>query len=236
MLDQLIALQRWIYSALSADLVSFAATRDWFALAAVLPAAILFGAIHALTPGHGKSILASYLLGSRLAALRAFLVAAVLALTHVGSAVLLALLAAPLVTRTLGGVGRAPVLEGISRGLLIGIGVWFIVRAIRGRSHVHGEGLMVGFVAGLVPCPLTLFAMFFALSRGVPEAGILFAAAMMLGVLATLASVVLVTIVMRDRLVGLAARHGASLQKVSRSLDGAAGALLVAIAARELWR
>lgn len=236
MLDQLIALQRWIYSALSADLVSFAATRDWFALAAVLPAAILFGAIHALTPGHGKSILASYLLGSRLAALRAFLVAAVLALTHVGSAVLLALLAAPLVTRTLGGVGRAPVLEGISRGLLIGIGVWFIVRAIRGRSHVHGEGLMVGFVAGLVPCPLTLFAMFFALSRGVPEAGILFAAAMMLGVLATLASVVLVTIVMRDRLVGLAARHGASLRKVSRSLDGAAGALLVAIAARELWR
>ena len=236
MLDQLIALQRWIYSALSADLVSFAATRDWFALAAVLPAAILFGAIHALTPGHGKSILASYLLGSRLAALRAFLVAAVLALTHVGSAVLLALLAAPLVTRTLGGVGRAPVLEGISRGLLIAIGVWFIVRAIRGRSHVHGEGLMVGFVAGLVPCPLTLFAMFFALSRGVPEAGILFAAAMMLGVLATLASVVLVTIVMRDRLVGLAARHGASLQKVSRSLDGAAGALLVAIAARELWR
>jgi nickel/cobalt transporter (NicO) family protein len=236
MLDQLIALQRWIYSALSADLVSFAATRDWFALAAVLPAAILFGAIHALTPGHGKSILASYLLGSRLAALRAFLVAAVLALTHVGSAVLLALLAAPLVTRTLGGVGRAPVLEGISRGLLIGIGVWFIVRAIRGRSHVHGEGLMVGFVAGLVPCPLTLFAMFFALSRGVPEAGILFAAAMMLGVLATLASVVLVTIVMRDRLVGLAARHGASLQKVSRALDGAAGALLVAIAARELWR
>lgn len=236
MLDQLIALQRWIYSALSADLVSFAATRDWFALAAVLPAAILFGGIHALTPGHGKSILASYLLGSRLAALRAFLVAAVLALTHVGSAVLLALLAAPLVTRTLGGVGRAPVLEGISRGLLIGIGVWFIVRAIRGRSHVHGEGLMVGFVAGLVPCPLTLFAMFFALSRGVPEAGILFAAAMMLGVLATLASVVLVTIVMRDRLVGLAARHGASLQKVSRALDGAAGALLVAIAARELWR
>jgi oligopeptide transport system permease protein len=96
--------------------------------------------------------------------------------------------------------------------------------------------LMVGFVAGLVPCPLTLFAMFFALSRGVPEAGILFAAAMMLGVLATLASVVLVTIVMRDRLVGLAARHGASLQKVSRALDGAAGALLVAIAARELWR
>ena len=108
MLDQLVAIQRWIYTALSADLTAFAATRDWLALAAVLPTGILFGAVHALTPGHGKSILASYLAGSRLAALRAFAVAAVLALTHVGSAVLLALLAAPLITRTLGGVGRAP--------------------------------------------------------------------------------------------------------------------------------
>ena len=235
MLDQLIQLQRWIYGALSADLVAFAATRDWFALAAVLPTGIFFGAIHALTPGHGKSILASYLLGSRLATLRAFAVAAVLALTHVGSAVALALLAAPLVTRTLGGVGRAPTLETISRGLLLAIGVWLIVRALRGRAHPHGEGLMVGFVAGLVPCPLTLFAMFFALSRGVPEAGMLFAVAMMLGVLTTLAAVALLTVFMRDQLVNFTANHGASLQKIMRGLDVVAGALLIVLAARELF-
>jgi nickel/cobalt exporter len=235
MLDQLIQLQRWIYGAMSADLVAFAATRDSLALAAVLPTGILFGAIHALTPGHGKSILASYLLGSRLATLRAFAVAAVLALTHVGSAVALALLAAPLVTRTLGGVGRAPTLETVSRGLLLAIGVWLIVRALRGRAHPHGEGLMVGFVAGLVPCPLTLFAMFFALSRGVPEAGMLFAVAMMLGVLTTLAAVALLTIFLRDQLVNFTANHGASLQKIMRGLDVAAGALLIVVAARELW-
>src|SRR5205823_5302004 len=92
MLEQLVAIQRWIYSALSADLTSFAATRNWAALAVVLPTGVLFGAVHALTPGHGKSILASYLVGSRLAALRAIGFAAVLALTHVGSAVLLALI------------------------------------------------------------------------------------------------------------------------------------------------
>src|SRR6478672_8217526 len=183
MLDQLVAMQRWIYAALSADLTTFAATRDWAALAAVLPTGVLFGAIHALTPGHGKSILASYLLGSRLEAMRATAVAAALALTHVGSAVLLAFVAVSLVTRTLGGVGRAPTLEVLSRGLLVAIGVWLIVRAWRGSGHAHGEGLAVGVVAGLVPCPLTLFAMFFALSRGVPEAGLIFAVAMMLGIL-----------------------------------------------------
>jgi ABC-type nickel/cobalt efflux system permease component RcnA len=236
MLDHLIALQRWIYTALSADLNAFATTRDWIALAAVLPAGILFGAVHALTPGHGKSILASYLVGSRLAAVRALAVAAVLALTHVGSAVLLALLAAPLVTRTLGGVGRAPTLEGLSRGLLIAIGLWLLLRAWRGRSHPHGEGLVVGFVAGLVPCPLTLFAMFFALSRGVPEAGLVFALAMMLGVLLTLALVALLTTFMRDRLMTFLSHHGASLQHLTRVLDGLSGLLLIALSLMELRR
>ena len=236
MLEHLIAMQRWIYAALSADLSAFAGTRNWAALAAVLPTGILFGAVHALTPGHGKSILASYLLGSRLATLRAFAVATVLALTHVGSAVALALLAAPLVTRTLGGVGRAPTLETLSRGLLVVIGAWLIVRALRRREHPHGEGLMVGFVAGLVPCPLTLFAMLFALSRGVPEAGLLFASAMMLGVLTTLGAVALLTILMRDQLVGFMARHGASMQRLTRFLDGAAGVLLIVLSVRELGR
>ena len=236
MLDQLIAWQRWIYTALSADLNTFAATRDWMALAVVLPTGVLFGAIHALTPGHGKSILASYLMGSRLAALRALGVAAIMALTHVGTAVLIAVTAAPLITRTLGGVGRAPALELLSRGLLVAIGLWLIVRAWRGRSHPHGEGVVVGFVAGLVPCPLTLFAMLFAMSRGVIEAGLVFAAAMMLGVLLTLTLVALLTVFVRDRLVAFSARHGASLEKSARLLDAVSGLLLVALGVATIWR
>jgi len=168
--------------------------------------------------------------------LRAFAVATVLALTHVGSAVLIALAATSLVTRTLGGVGRAPALEAISRGLLIAVGIWLLVRAIRGRAHVHGEGLMVGFVAGLVPCPLTLFAMFFALSRGVPEAGLLFAIAMMLGVLLTLSLAALLTVFMRDAFTAFVTRHGGSLHKLTRMLDAVAGVVLVALSLRELWR
>lgn len=236
MLDQLIAWQRWIYTALSADLNTFAATRDWTALAIVLPTGVLFGAIHALTPGHGKSILASYLIGSRLAALRSLVVAGIMALTHVGTAVLIAITAASLITRTLGGVGRAPALELLSRGLLIAIGLWLIARAWRGRSHPHGEGMTVGFVAGLVPCPLTLFAMLFAMSRGVIEAGLVFAAAMMLGVLVTLALVALVTVFFRDRLVELTIRRGASLQKLSRILDAFSGLLLIVLSTATLWR
>ncbi len=236
MLDSLVALQRWIYGSLSGDLSAFAATRDWIALATVLPVGIFFGAVHAIMPGHGKAILASYLIGSRLATLRASVIAIVLALTHVGSAVLLALVAAPLVTRTIGGVGRAPALEILSRGMIIAIGLWLVVRAIRGRGQSHGEGFAVGFLAGLVPCPLTLFAMFFALGRGVPEAGLTFAVAMMVGIGITLTAVAVAVVVARETAVGIIDRHGASLQSLGRMLDGGAGVLLMALAGYELSR
>ena len=58
-------------------------------------------------------MLASYLVGSRLAILRGIGVAGALALTRVGSADVLALAAAPILSRTLGGVGRSPILEDV---------------------------------------------------------------------------------------------------------------------------
>jgi ABC-type nickel/cobalt efflux system permease component RcnA len=235
-MELLIALQRWINASISADLGAFAASRDLAALAAILPLGIVLGAIHALTPGHGKTVLASYLLGSRLAVIRSLAVAGTLAITHVGSAVVLALAAAPILTRTLGGVGRAPILEDVSRGLLALIGLWFLIRAWRGPVHEHREGVMVGVIAGLVPCPLTLFSMFLALSRGVPEAGLTFAAAMMVGIGLTLGAVASLTVMARDWVISFTARFGGSINKTSRVLEAATGSALIVIGARELLR
>ena len=78
--------------------------------------------------------------------------------------------------------------------------------------------------------------MFFALSRGVPEAGLVFAIAMMFGVLTTLAAVALLTVFLRDKLVQLVASHGASMVRLTRILDAASGASLIAISLWELWR
>jgi nickel/cobalt transporter (NicO) family protein len=235
-MDVLIALQRWINASISADLSAFAASRDIAALAGILPLGIVFGAIHALTPGHGKTVLASYLIGSRLAVVRSLAVAGALAITHVGSAVVLALAAAPILTRTLGGVGRAPILEDLSRGLLALIGLWLVWRAWRGSVHEHREGVMVGVIAGLVPCPLTLLAMFLALSRGVPEAGLTFAFAMALGVGTTLCIVAALTVLARQWVVGFISRHGGSVERASRVLEASTGIALVLIGVRELLR
>jgi nickel/cobalt transporter (NicO) family protein len=234
-MEFLIAVQGWIRQSITADLNAFAATRDWATLFLILPLGIVFGAVHALMPGHGKTVLASYLVGSRLAVLRGLGVAAALALTHVGLAVILALTAAPLITRTLGGAGQSPILEGLSRGLLGLVGLWFLVRAFRGQEHRHHEGVMVGVIAGLIPCPLTLFAMFLALARGVPEAGLTFALSMFLGVGLTLAAVAALVVLARGWFMRKVADHGASIERLSRWLEGLTGVALVAIGVRELW-
>jgi len=231
MMQILFDLQRGIHDAVNGLIGGFAETRDWRSFLIVLPLGIVFGAVHALTPGHSKIVLASYLVGSRLALARGAMVAGALALTHIASAVVLALLAAPLIDRTIGNAGRAPTIEILSRGILALIGVWLIVRAVRHRPHVHGEGVMVGVVAGLVPCPLTLFAMFLALSKGVLAAGLTFAAAMMIGVGFTLICVAMATVFARDRTLALIGRHGASIERISRTLDFATGVLLLAIGA-----
>jgi len=227
MLDLLIAVQRELHAFLTERMDVFARTRDLSALVSMLPFGIAFGAVHALTPGHGKSVLAGYLVGSRLAPLRSLAVSGALTLTHVGSAVLLALVGAPLLNRAFGLFGRAPTFERASQLLLIGLGFWILARALRGRSRSH-DG-RDGISAGLVPCPLTLFAMVMATTRGVPQAGLTFALAMAGGVGLTLSLVALAALTagcwLRDRLDD----HQGHLQVAGRALDVASGVALVGV-------
>ena len=232
----LFDVQRTIYSALTSEITAYSSSRDMAALLAVLPIGIVFGAAHALTPGHSKSVLAAYVLGSGLKPARALLTSFVLSVTHITSAVLLAVVANSLVQRTLVGAGRAPALEWTSRVMLVAIGLWLIYRAIKSKPHVHGEGVTTGFIAGLIPCPLTLFVMTLALSRGAPEAGLAFLVSMLLGVASILGAVALIFAVARNTLVHLFDQNGVAITRVSRGLDAVAGAALTSIALSELMR
>ncbi|RWN24184.1 sulfite exporter TauE/SafE family protein [Mesorhizobium sp.] len=228
MFQILIEFQRTIYLAVGEQIKLLSVGGDWLAFMAFLPMGIVFGAAHALTPGHSKAVLATYLAGSDAKVPRGLLVSITLSFTHVMIAVLIAVLSLPLVSIALGSVGRAPLLEDVSRGLLGLIGVWMLWRALsRGRHHKH-EGEAVGAVAGLIPCPLTLFVMTFAMSRGIPGAGILFAITMMVGVALTLSCVAVLSILFRERLMDFFA--GKPLEIISRTIEGAAGLALAGVA------
>ena len=236
MFETLFDIQREIHSALGGHIGRFAKSGDWVAFATFLPLGIVFGAVHALTPGHSKAVLATYLAGSSLGIAKSLLVSMTLSLTHVGVAVLIALLSLPVLSRTLDSVGQSPLLDDMSRGLLGLIGLWMLAQAFRSQEHAHssGQGIAAGVVAGLVPCPLTLFAMTFAMLRGVPEAGLAFAATMALGIAFTLSGVATATVLCRQSVTRLIRERPAALERTLRGLQAIAGIALVAVAVMEL--
>ncbi|MER9331221.1 ABC transporter permease [Mesorhizobium sp. M0488] len=226
MFQTLVEFQRTIYLALAEQIKLLSAGGDWLAFTAFLPMGILFGAAHALTPGHSKAVLATYLAGSDASVRRGLLVSLTLSFTHVTIAVL----SLPLVSIALGSVGRAPLLEDVSRGLLGLIGLWMLWRALSHGHHHKHEGEAVGVMAGLIPCPLTLFVMTFAISRGVPVAGILFAITMMAGVALTLSCVAVLSILFRERLVHFFDSRPRLFDAISRTIEGVAGIVLAGVA------
>jgi len=131
-----------------------------FILGALLLSALL-GALHALSPGHGKTIVAAYLVGSQGKAYHAVVLGGIVTLTHTGSVFLLGILTLT-ASRYFLATDIFPVLELIS-GLLIfvlGIGLlfprlklWFLdyqqkrkVKQVKGESGIdlpHGEKRLV---------------------------------------------------------------------------------------------
>lgn len=106
----------------------------WMMLLAI-GAAFLLGAAHALTPGHGKSIVAAYLVGSRGTFKHAVFLGAMVTFTHTISVFALGIATLFLfryfvperITEVLG------VLSGLS---IVIVGAWMLFKRAR-RAHVH---------------------------------------------------------------------------------------------------
>ncbi|WP_435053078.1 hypothetical protein [Mesorhizobium australicum] len=89
-------------------------------------------------------------------------------------------------------------------------------------------------LAGLAPCPLTLFVMTFAIVRGVPVAGLLFAGTMMIGVAITLCGVAVLSILLRENLMHFVESRPRVFDAITARIEGLAGAALVVLAVPEI--
>ena len=122
-------------SAVLTDLVSREDMPPLFYVAA-LGIALALGAIHALTPGHGKTLVAAYLVGSRGTPRHAAALGAVVTLTHTGSVLALGLVTL-FFSRYFLPTQLFPVLE-IASGLLVVImGLTLLWRRYQGWQAVR---------------------------------------------------------------------------------------------------
>jgi ABC-type nickel/cobalt efflux system permease component RcnA len=192
-----------------------------------MAAAVLFGAVHALMPGHGKTVLVSYHLGQPGELRQGFANGAILALTHVGLALVLVLAGFAVISRAFAYGGRTPNFE-IASGVLIAlIGAFLLWRTTRADHHVHRSGgRTLALVTGMIPCPLTTFIMSYALARGMLAAGLVLTAAMTVGMIATIGGIAFAAAFARERFMGLLDQTEAWRHRLGTALE-ACGSLLV---------
>jgi nickel/cobalt transporter (NicO) family protein len=227
-MHEIIALQRWLYEGMAAGLGDVAHGTGP-AFAAALAGAVLFGAVHALMPGHGKTVLFSYHLGQTGSLGASIANGAILALTHVGLAIVLVLAGFAVISKAFAYGGRTPQFETASGVLIVLVGLFLLWRASARHDHAHGtKGRALALVTGLVPCPLTTFILSFALARGLLAAGLAMTAAMAVGMVVTIAAVAVLATLSRDRLLAFFARTETLREGLGRALE-IGGAILVAL-------
>ena len=111
---------------------------SWWMILTAIGAAFALGAAHALTPGHGKTIVAAYLVGSRGTFKHAAFLGAMVTLTHTVAVFALGL-AILFLFRFVVPERIAAVLGVISGVSIVAVGGWMLYKRIRKPAHSHSH-------------------------------------------------------------------------------------------------
>ena len=140
---------------------------------ASLAAALFWGAAHALSPGHGKTIVTAYLIGKRGSAKDAALLGAIVTITHTIGVFALGLVTLGL-SQWIVPDRLYPWIDLVAGVMVVAIGITVLrSRYMHARAHHHGhehhhhshKGLLaVGVSGGLLPCPSALVVLLAAIS------------------------------------------------------------------------
>jgi nickel/cobalt exporter len=182
---------------------------------ASIAAALFWGAAHALSPGHGKTIITAYLVGQRGTPRHAALLGLIVTITHT-----IGVFALGLVTLALSQFivpdRLYPWLNLVSGALVVGIGA-SVLRARLRQRHLHAHGhhhhhehgndsgtrptarslLAVGVSGGLLPCPSALVVLLAAISLHRVAFGLVLIVAFSAGLALTITGIGLVAVLAR---------------------------------------
>ena len=227
-------------------------------IVASLAAALFWGAAHALSPGHGKTIVTAYLVGSRGTPLHAALLGLIVTATHTVGVFGLGLVTLSL-SQFVVPDRLYPWLNLASGLLVVGVGaavLWSRIRHRlahargRGRRHDHGHHhshareadlgwrslVGVGISGGLLPCPSALVVLLAAISLHRVAFGLLLIVAFSAGLALSITGVGLVAVLAKRafKRVGFEGRVISVLPAVSALVILVAGLAMTARAVPKL--
>ncbi|HEX28662.1 TPA: sodium:proton antiporter [Candidatus Poribacteria bacterium] len=168
-----------------------------------LSTAFLLGMLHTLEPGHGKSVIAAYLVGTSGRTLDAVILGLITAFTHTFSVIALGVIFKFVSEKAF--VGPVQTSFRLIAGLMIlGVGIWVLYGGIKGRYHSHPhihhdhdhphgyrypQLILMGFSAGMVPCPAGIAVLLSAISSGQINRGLILVLIFSLGVAFTITTI-----------------------------------------------
>jgi ABC-type nickel/cobalt efflux system permease component RcnA len=224
----------------------------------LLLAAFGWGAVHALSPGHGKAMVAAYLVGTKGKPRHAVALGATVTVAHTIGVFLLGLVTLALSQYVLP-EDLYPWLNLISGALVVAIGLGVLRSRLRGRGHSHhghhhhGHGhhhhhhdhagdhtvtnrslIGLGAAAGLIPCPSALVVLLGAIAQHEIALGLLLIVAFSLGLAATLTGLGLAVVYARKLLprlgrVSVSDGRTAALSRVAAALPAASAVVIVGV-------
>ena len=174
-------------------------------LAGAVALSLLLGALHALAPGHGKTVMAAYLVGRRGSMRQALLIGLTVTATHTAGVLALGVLLSA--TRLIAPDRLYPWLSLASGVLFAAIGVSLLARTVRHRrAHAHGHHhhhhdhghdhdhteiswrslVTMGLAGGMVPTPSALVVLLGAIALGRTWLGVVLVVLYGVGMAATL--------------------------------------------------
>ncbi len=212
-----------------------------FVLLALL-SAVGLGAAHALAPGHGKTAVAAWLVGSRGTVGHAVLLGVAVTGAHLSSVLAVGALTLG-VSRVVDAGALYPWMALVSGAAITGVGCWLLLSSRRPHAHAHPppdpslRGLLVlGATWGMVPCPSALVVLLAAIGLHREVFGAALVGAFSLGLAGVLVAVGVAVVRARDWLgrLGLTEEKTAWIPIASAAVVTVLGAGVLVEATREL--
>ena len=184
------------------------------ALFIIVIISFIYGIIHALGPGHGKTITFSYFLLKRANIRKGIIIGNLIAFLHVGSALIIVLILYLIVKRAYltSFEDLSRIIKLISYALITLIGLFLLIKTfvdLRKKNSSQEDGIFYNqmdtrsmilpiIAVGMIPCPGAVIILLFSISMDVLKIGIILALIMALGMAVTISSVGVLTIIVKQ--------------------------------------
>jgi nickel/cobalt transporter (NicO) family protein len=217
------------------------------ALVLILGLAFFYGVLHAAGPGHGKTVVASYFVAHHARWTSGILMGSLISLIQGVSAIaLVGTLAMVLRAKQIEILNRGTVVEFVSYGLIVVIGVWTFYRAATGELHHHDHPIEGGnrhqpadhhhkldprliLATGLTPCASAIIILLFALANSAFGLGVIAVTVLTIGMAVTISTIGVAAVLGRRALIAMIDKAGMETHRLERGLAMAAAVAIVGV-------